>query len=197
MTDSSNANDPLRQALREESRRDQTRATRATAPSVLALPQTPQSNDDRANLFYAAASLGIEIDYQRLLSALTQGRRLLRAYFYTGVDPKNEKQRGFLLWLTRNGYQVVSKDLVPGPDGSRKASLLVELAVDMMNLGHYCETITLLSGDGHLTYAVEHLSRRGVAIEVVSLASMTSDALIDLADRYTDLATLQSAICKR
>ncbi|MEM8808853.1 MAG: NYN domain-containing protein [Cyanobacteria bacterium P01_G01_bin.38] len=152
---------------------------------------------DGANLFYAASYLNIEIDYIRLLQALTQGRRLLRAYFYTGVDSRNEKQRGFLLWLSRHGYRVVSKELVAHPEGGRKASLHVEMAVDMLRLAKHCSTITVLSGDGHLTYALDALGRQGVTVEIVSLQSMTSDALIDLADRYVDLANLQNDIKKR
>ena len=149
---------------------------------------------DGSNLFYAASHLNIEVDYRRLLSTLVRDRRLLRAYFYTGVDPQNEKQRGFLLWLNRHGHRVVSKELVQLPDGSRKANMHVEMAVDMMRISEYCSTLTLLGGDGNLAYALQVLSQRGTAIEVVSLQSMTSDSLIDLADSYTDLADLRDEI---
>lgn len=67
---------------------------------------------DGSNLFYAALQLGIEIDYTKLLRRLTGTSRLLRAFFYTGVDRTNEKQQGFLLWMRRNGYRVISKELV-------------------------------------------------------------------------------------
>ena len=149
---------------------------------------------DGSNLFYAASHLNIEVDYRRLLTTLVGDRRLLRAYFYTGVDPQNEKQRGFLLWLNRHGHRVVSKELTSMPDGSRKANMHVEMAVDMMRIAEHCPTITLLGGDGNLAYALEALSRQGVSIEVVSLQSMTSDSLIDIADSYVDLADLRDHI---
>ncbi len=149
---------------------------------------------DGSNLFYAASHLNIEVDYRRLLASLVRGRRLLRAYFYTGVDPQNDKQRGFLLWLNRHGHRVVSKELTTLPDGSRKANMHVEMAVDMMRISEYCPNITLLGGDGNLAYALQVLSQRGTFIEVVSLQSMTSDSLIDLADSYTDLADLREEI---
>ncbi len=147
---------------------------------------------DGANLFYAAAHLGIEIDYVRLLQNLVGDRRLLRAYYYTGVDPSNEKQQGFLLWMRRHGYRVVAKELIQFPDGSRKANLLVEIAVDMLRLSEHCDTIILLSGDGELAYALNNLSYRGVQIEVMSLRVMTSERII--ADQYRDLTTIQSII---
>jgi len=151
---------------------------------------------DGANLFYAAMQLGLEIDYTRLLQCLTKDRLLIRAYFYTGVDRTNEKQQRFLLWMRHNGYRVVSKDLIQHPDGSKKADLNIEIAVDMLMLSQHCDTIVLLSGTGDLTYAVNHVSYRGVQVEVVSLPTMTSESLINVCDRFTDLTKLKSEIEK-
>jgi uncharacterized LabA/DUF88 family protein len=151
---------------------------------------------DGANLFYAAMQLGMEIDYTRLLHCLTKGRSLIRAYFYTGVDRANEKQQRFLLWMRHNGFRVVSKDLIQHPDGSKKADLNIEMAVDMLTLAQHCDTIVLLSGTGDLTYAVDHVSYCGVKIEVVSLPAMTSDSLINVCDRFVDLTRLKPEIEK-
>lgn len=149
---------------------------------------------DGSNLFYATSYLNLEIDYVKLLRFLVKNRRLVRAYFYTGVDRGNDKQQGFLHWMRRNGYRVVAKDLIQFPDGSKKANVQVEIAVDMMTLADYCDTMVLLSGDGALTYAANAVTYRGVQIELVSLRSMTSDSLINVADRYTDLDTIKTYI---
>ncbi|KAM3101144.1 NYN domain-containing protein [Phormidesmis sp. 146-12] len=149
---------------------------------------------DGSNLFYAASQLNLEIDYARLLAYLTKNRRLVRAYFYTGVDRSNEKQQGFLHWMRRNGYRVVTKDLIQLPDGSKKANLDIEIAIDMLTLAAHCDTMILLSGDGDLTYAVNQISYQGVQIEVVSLRSMTNDTLINVADSYIDLETIRQDI---
>ncbi len=151
---------------------------------------------DGSNLFYAALQLGIEIDYTKLLCRLTAGSRLFRAFFYTGVDRANEKQQGFLLWMRRNGYRVIAKDLVQLPDGSKKANLDVEIAVDMMALVDCYDTAVLVSGDGDLAYAVDAASYKGVRVEVVSLRAMTSDSLINVSDRYIDLDTVKDDIRK-
>jgi uncharacterized LabA/DUF88 family protein len=151
---------------------------------------------DGSNLFYAALQLGIEIDYTKLLCRLTAGSRLLRAFFYTGVDRTNEKQQGFLLWMRRNGYRVIAKDLVQLPDGSKKANLDVEIAVDLMALAGSYDTAVLVSGDGDLAYAADAVSYRGARVEVVSLRSMTSDSLINVSDRYIDLEQIKEEIQK-
>ena len=151
---------------------------------------------DGSNLFYAALQLGIEINYAKLLCHLTADARLLRSFFYTGVDPTNEKQQNFLLWMRNNGYRVVTKELVQFSDGSKKADLDVEIAVDMITLVSYYDTAVLVSGDGDLTYAVNAVSYRGVRVEVVSLRSMTSDRLINVADCYLDLYEIKKDIQK-
>lgn len=151
---------------------------------------------DGASLFYAALHLKIEIDYLKLLAYLKNDRPLLRAYFYTGIDRANEGQQGFLLWMRRNGYRVVAKDLTTLPDGSQKANMDVEMTVDMLMLGDYCDTLVLLSGTGNLNYAVDALSYRGVKIELVSLRANTNEQLINLADRFIDLNDIQHLIRK-
>ncbi|MEM1369859.1 MAG: NYN domain-containing protein, partial [Cyanobacteria bacterium P01_H01_bin.15] len=115
---------------------------------------------------------------------------------YTGVDRSNEKQQGFLLWMRRNGYRVIAKDLIQLPDGSKKANLDVEIAVDMMSLVGSYDTAVLVSGDGDLAYAVDAVSYRGARVEVVSLRSMTSDSLINVADYYVDLEQIKGHIQK-
>jgi uncharacterized LabA/DUF88 family protein len=151
---------------------------------------------DGSNLLHAAAHLNIEVNYSRLLISLARDRQILRAYFYTGVDTHNEKQQGFLLWMQRNGYHVVAKDLQSLPDGSRRASLEVEIAVDMMTLSSYCENLVLVSGNGNLAYLLGQLAYRGANVEVISLRLMTSESLISAADHYIDLASLREDIRK-
>ncbi|MGB7439734.1 MAG: NYN domain-containing protein [Coleofasciculaceae cyanobacterium] len=151
---------------------------------------------DGSNLFYATLQLGMEIDYTKLLCCLTGEARLLRAFFYTGSDPMNERQQSFLHWLRCNGYRVISKDLIQFPDGSKKADMDVEIAVDMMTLAQYYDTAVLVSGDGDLAYAANQVSYQGTRLEVVSLRSMTSESLIDVADYYIDLSDIKSDIQK-
>ena len=66
----------------------------------------------------------------------------------------------------------------------------------MMSLVGSYDTAVLVSGDGDLAYAVNAVSYRGVRVEVVSLRSMTSDSLINVADRYVDLDTVKEDIQK-
>ena len=87
---------------------------------------------------------------QQLLRVLLGDGRLLRAFFYTGVDIGAERQQGFLLWMRRNGFRVIQKELKTFYDGTRKANLDVEIAVDMLSLAGRYDTAVLVSGDEDL-----------------------------------------------
>ena len=151
---------------------------------------------DGNNLFHAARTIGIEIDYAKLLKLLCHGGSLLRAFFYTGVDENASKQQGFLLWMRRNGYRVVQKELKIFPDGTKKANLDVEIAVDMLSLSDKYETAILVSGDEDFAYAVNAVAYKGTRVEVAGFRNNTSPKLIDVADRFIDLDSLIPYIIK-
>jgi uncharacterized LabA/DUF88 family protein len=142
---------------------------------------------DGNNLFHAARSVGIEIDYAKLLNFLRGDSPLLRAFFYTGVDEKAERQQGFLLWMRRNGYRVVEKELKTYADGTKKANLDVEIAVDMLSLADKYDTAVLVSGDEDFAYAINAVAYKGVRVEVAGFRSNTSPRLIDVADQFMEL----------
>jgi uncharacterized LabA/DUF88 family protein len=149
---------------------------------------------DGASLFAAAASLAFEVDYIKLLDVLCQGRRLLQAYFYTGISPGNQKQQAFLHWMQNNRYRVVSKELQTEPGGRRTADLSVEIAIDLLLLADHCEGIVLVSHNGNLAYAIAAATNRGMQIELVGLRSQMSEDLLNLGDRFIDIAVLQPKI---
>jgi uncharacterized LabA/DUF88 family protein len=151
---------------------------------------------DGSNLFYAASDLEIEIDYIKLLNYLVDNASLVHVLFYTGNDPTNEKQCKFLKWMSYSGFRVVAKAVAQAPNSGKKANLDVEIAVDMMLMARYCDTAVLVSGDGDFAYVVVAIANQGVRVEVVGLRSMTSSALIDVANCYVDLADIQQTVKK-
>ena len=154
---------------------------------------------DAAHVFYSASALGIEIDYGQLLSQLSQGGQLLRAYFYSGVDPKNNKQHSFLLWMKRNGYRVITKEIADndGVSSQRSIDFCVEITTDMIEQAAFSDTVVLVTGDGRFARLLNHFSHLSTRTMLVSLHSMTSDQLLDEADSIIDLAMLKDEIAKR
>jgi Uncharacterized conserved protein len=151
---------------------------------------------DGNNLFHAARFHTIDIDYNKLLRILLGDGRLLRAFFYTGVDVGAERQQGFLLWMRRNGFRVVQKELKTFYDGTRKANLDVEIAVDMLSLAGRYDTAVLVSGDEDFVYAVNAVAYKGCRVEIAGFRSNTAPRLIDVADFFIDLGEIAELIRK-
>ena len=151
---------------------------------------------DGNNLFHAARFHNIDIDYNKLLRMLLGDGRLLRAFFYTGVDIGAERQQGFLLWMRRNGFRVIQKELKTFYDGTRKANLDVEIAVDMLSLAGCYDTAVLVSGDEDFVYAVNAVAYKGCRVEIAGFRSNTAPKLIDVADYFIDLGEVADRVRK-
>ena len=154
---------------------------------------------DGGSLFRAAIQLNLEIDYEKLLPCLLKGRELVRAIFYTGFSPGNLKQASFLKWMRNNGYRVLQKELAVNSDGSRRANLGVEIAIDMMQFARANDkigVIILVSHNNDLSCVAEKISTQGLQLEIVSVKSLIQESLLSYADRFIDLESIQHEIRK-
>ncbi len=154
---------------------------------------------DGGSLFRAASHLSLEIDYERLLPCLLQGRQLLRAQFYTGFSPGNQKQSAFLRWMRNHSYRVIQKELMVNADGTRYADLSVEIAIDLLQFasdGMDVNMVIVVTQDPDLVYALERIVHTSVRLEVVGARSMMPQSLIDVADCFVDLESIQDQIRK-
>jgi len=170
----------------------------------------PSSSDkialfiDGANLYATAKTLGVDIDYKRLLKEFQSRGTLLRAFYYTAVieDQEFSSIRPLIDWLDYNGYTVVTKATKEFIDaGGRrkvKGNMDIELAVNAMELAEHVDQIVLFSGDGDFRSLVEAVQRRGVHVTVVSTTSsqppMIADELRRQADVFIDLMELKPKI---
>jgi uncharacterized LabA/DUF88 family protein len=142
---------------------------------------------DMSNLYFAAKDMGIRIDYARLLDFLVGERRLQRAYAYLGVAPDDENSHSFITWLSRNGFRVRTKLLRRYDDGTTKANLDMELAIDLLTQAPHIDVAIIVSGDGDFVGLVDAAQRAGLRVEVAATPRQTSTDLIDVADKFIDL----------
>jgi uncharacterized LabA/DUF88 family protein len=159
-------------------------------------PNQPQKTNrvaifiDSANIYHSACQLGLEPpDYADFLTFLKRQSSSSQTFFYTGIDFTNQHQKRLLLRLKHLDCQIVSKEVIKRADGSCKANLDVELALDLVELADTYDTAILVSGDGDFIPAVERIQRLGKRVEVVGYRATTSQKLIELADDYFDLET--------
>ncbi len=66
---------------------------------------------DGANLYSAARSLNLDVDYNKLLDEFRKRGVLIRAYYYTALvdDQEYSPVRPLVDWLDYNGLTVVTK----------------------------------------------------------------------------------------
>ena len=159
---------------------------------------------DGSNLYATAKTLGFDIDYKKLLGYFRKRSRMIRAIYYTALldDAEYSPIKPLIDWLDYNGFSVVTRPARDATDavGRRKprASMEVDMAVDMMELGDSLDHAVLFSGDGDFRRLVETLQRRGLRVSVVSTlrasAPLVADELRRQADQFLDLADLAPMI---
>jgi uncharacterized LabA/DUF88 family protein len=157
---------------------------------------------DGANLHATARTLGFDIDYKRLLEEFSSRGAVLRAFYYSAMDPELSSLRPLLDWLDYNGYTVVARPAKEFVDaGGRrkiKGNMEVTLAVDAMEFAAEVDEMILFSGDGDFRRLIEAVQRRGVRVTVVSTISckppIVADELRRQADAFIDLAKLRTKI---
>ncbi|MEM6603746.1 MAG: NYN domain-containing protein [Pseudomonadota bacterium] len=159
---------------------------------------------DGANLYGAAKSLNLDIDYRRLKQQFARFGRLVRIYYYTAImdDAEYSPVRPLVDWLDYNGYNLVTKPIREYVDSAGrkkyKGSMDIDLAVDAMLAADYVDHIMIFSGDGDYRCLVEGLQRKGCRVSVISTIvtqpPMIADELRRQADMFIELNDLRSYV---
>ena len=148
---------------------------------------------DAANIELACDRLRSRINWKKLLDFLTEGRQLVRAIAYSPVhdDPgvSLETQRFAEPFLDK-GFRVVTKPLKRFADGSIKANVDIEMALDIMEMLDRLDVVCLVSGDGDFQRLVEVVQMKGVRVEVVGVGTSTASQLRNAGDRFVDIQSI-------
>ena len=142
---------------------------------------------DVQNMFYSAKyKYRGKIDYQKLLSFISRGRKVVRALAYAVTTPEID-QSAFIKILGDLGMEVRIKELKLRPDGTAKGDWDMGIAIDSVALSDKLDAIALVSGDGDFTALVEMLKARGVRVEVYSFPANTAEELKKAATQFYPL----------
>ncbi len=142
---------------------------------------------DSQNLYYSAKmSYGAKVNYEKLLRLITGERNLVKAYAYI-VQPPEGDAKPFATSLEHIGYIVKIKDVRTRADGSAKANWDMGMALDILGIIDYVDTIILASGDGDFVPLVEFVRNRHKRVEIFSFPENTAYDLKEKADRFEPL----------
>jgi uncharacterized LabA/DUF88 family protein len=174
--------------LQEEATR---RGGHGSSGAVAAPPARVGVFVDSANIELACDRLRARFDWGKVLAMLTKDRQLVRAVAYSPVhdDPgvSMETQR-FAEPFLGKGFKVVTKALKRFSDGSVKANVDIELALDIVTMLDRLDVVCLVSGDGDFQPLVNYVQNKGVRCEVIGVGTSTAMNLKNAADEYIDLA---------
>jgi uncharacterized LabA/DUF88 family protein len=92
--------------------------------------------------------------------------------------------------LAMMGYRVVAKPLKRLPDGNIKASMDMEMALEILTSAPYLDEIVLVTGDGDFAPMVDYLARMGKIVKVIGPDRLTSPDLIRSCDQFVNLSQI-------
>src|SRR5918996_6075853 len=137
---------------------------------------------DESNVGSSVRTAGRGLDWLKLrdfLSGPATGRELIEMVVYAGLPPaipiwqdERDKKNKFVQWLRANGFMVVTKDGSPAEEGRYKANVDVMMAIDALELSVEMQpdVVILVTGDADFAYLAIKLRRRGIRVEVASVA---------------------------
>ena len=157
---------------------------------------------DESNIGSSVRNVGRGLDWVKLrdfLGGPATGRDLIEMVVYAGLPPampswqeERDKKNKFVQWLRTNGFMVVTKDGSPAEEGRYKANVDVMMAIDALELSVEMrpDVVILVTGDADFAELVTKLRRRGIRVEVASVAQNLGNMLRATASEVIDLAGL-------
>ena len=157
---------------------------------------------DESNVGSSVRTVGRGLDWLKLrefLAGSGTGRELIEMVVYAGLPPaiptwqeERDKENKFVHWLRSNGFMVVTKDGAPAEEGHYKANVDVMMAIDALDLSVEMrpDVVILVTGDADFAYLAIKLRRRGIRVEVASVAQNLGQILRSAANDVIDLAPL-------
>lgn len=158
---------------------------------------------DGSNLFYIEKSLNFNISFEKLADYFHTHFNIYNIFYYTGVDPEDQKEVDFLDKMSMNGITVRKKPLKiirtgPRPeDIVKKANLDIEIVVDMINTRDLYDRVILISGDSDFVRALELIRSHGKEIFVMAEHGHIAKELVNCSDKYMNISDLRQFIQKR
>jgi uncharacterized LabA/DUF88 family protein len=145
---------------------------------------------DIQNLYYSAKVIHKKkVNFGAVLRDAVGDRKLIRAFAY-GIKTLEGLEEKFFDALSKQGFEVKTKDLQIFPGGAKKGDWDVGITVDAIKLSKSLDVIVLVSGDGDYIPLVEYLQgTTGCRVEGIALGESTSSKLIEKLDQFTDISS--------
>lgn len=170
-----------------------------TPPAPAPSPRRVLILVDESNVTSSAKASNRKLDWIQLRDFLVGKRELIEMVVYAGLPPampewqtERDRKNKFLHWLRAHGFLVVTKDGSPAEEGHYKSNVDVMMAIDAVELSTAMEpdAVVIATGDADFAHLALLLRRRGIRVEVASVAQTLGAGLKTSANDVIDLAPL-------
>ncbi|MGB9664048.1 MAG: NYN domain-containing protein [Ignavibacteria bacterium] len=148
---------------------------------------------DLQNIYLAVKTIEqkSKINFTVLKEFLRSNDAIVTMSVFTCYDPEYKSQIDFINHLALLGYRVVSKPLKKLPDGSTKANMDLEMAMEVMNQAPHLDEIILITGDGDFAPLISYLCSLGKFVKVIGPDVLTSPDLIRACHTFVNLNKIE------
>lgn len=148
---------------------------------------------DLQNIYLAVKTIEqkSKINFSVLKEYLHSSEAVVMMSVFTCFDPEYKSQIDFINHLGLLGYRVVSKPLKKLPDGTTKANMDLEMAMEVMNQAPHLDEIVLITGDGDFTPLVNYLCSLGKFVRIIGPDVLTSPDLIRACHSFINLNRIE------
>lgn len=156
---------------------------------------------DGQNLFHGGRSYDreFEMDLVALVEELTDGRDLIRPYYFDSYRPGEKKEKdGFYTFLRTNGFRVETNELRERNGRYVEKGADIGLATELIAQGFNdsYDVAVVVTGDDDFSRAVRYVQNQGKIVEVASFEANFSANLKRVADSRTVLDDITESIRK-
>jgi len=130
------------------------------------------------------------MNYQGLIEFLSKEEAVSTFTIFYPVDPANVSQTKFVMALALMDYRVVTKPIKKLPDGSIKANMDMEMALEILDQAPFLDEIVIASGDGDFVSLIHRLARMGKRVVVIGPDLFSSHELIQACHEFVNLSQI-------
>jgi uncharacterized LabA/DUF88 family protein len=155
---------------------------------------------DVQNIQQVFEKQGAEIRYDKLKEYLTRkyGEKDGEVIKFTALIPirdMDENRLKLVDAISLSGYRVLSKMAKDRPDGTVKANMDVEMALEIVSMADYVDEIVIITGDSDFEPLIHFLSRKGKKILLIGPGrGPTAIEIIRAADEFENLDEIESVV---
>jgi uncharacterized protein (TIGR00288 family) len=157
---------------------------------------------DVQNIQQVFEKQGAEIRYDKLKDYLVErfkkeNAEIIKFSAFVPFRASDENRLKLIDAISLMGYRVLSKAAKDRPDGSIKANMDVEMALEMITNIEYVDEVVLITGDSDFEPIIHYLSNKGKKILLIGPGrGPTAIEIIRASDEFENLDEIEDVVLK-